>query len=199
MAFAPLAEELRRAGQVDEAVTVCQAGLTHHPEYVSARATLGRSLLELGRADEALDELKAVLSAAPDNLSALKTAAEIYHRRGETAEALATYRIALTLVRQDPDLERLIAQLEQESPQPAAASPAQAVQEPAVEPTASAEDVALEAPPAPVLVTAPEPMSNSEVHAEPERPSDPGRAAIQRLERFLDMVDADRHRHNSHP
>ena len=53
MAFAQLAEECRRAGANDEAVGICRAGLAHHPDYLSARVTLGRALIELGRLDEA--------------------------------------------------------------------------------------------------------------------------------------------------
>ncbi len=53
IAFAALAEEYRRAGQFDESIITCKAGLLRHPAYLSARVTLGRSLLELGRYDEA--------------------------------------------------------------------------------------------------------------------------------------------------
>ena len=44
IAFAQLAEEYRRAGQYQEAVEVCRAGLAIHPGYLSARVTLGRAL-----------------------------------------------------------------------------------------------------------------------------------------------------------
>ena len=96
LAFAPLAEELRRAGRAREAVTLCQTGLSHHPEYVSARATLGRALLDLGELDDALFELPAVLSAAPENLMALRasrkciTAAASWPRRSSRTVVPAT-------------------------------------------------------------------------------------------------------------
>jgi tetratricopeptide (TPR) repeat protein len=86
LAFAPLAEELRRAGRLDEAVQICRAGLALHPEYTTARATLGRALIDKGDLDAALTELSAVLAAAPDHLSALKGVAEIHARRGEPIE-----------------------------------------------------------------------------------------------------------------
>jgi tetratricopeptide (TPR) repeat protein len=112
LAFAPLAEELRRAGRAREAVTLCQNGLLHHPEYVSARATLGRALLDLGEIDDALFELQSVLSAAPENLMALRGIAELHHRRGELTEALNAYRRAHALAPQDADLEQAIERLE---------------------------------------------------------------------------------------
>jgi tetratricopeptide (TPR) repeat protein len=114
LAFAPLAEELRRAGRAQEAVAVCRTGLDIHPEYLSARATLGRALLDLGRLDEAFLELMAVLGEAPEHLSALRGVADIHHRRGELVEALAQSRNALALVRQDVELERVIADLERQ-------------------------------------------------------------------------------------
>ena len=49
IAFATLAEEYRRAGMLDEAIAVCQAGLRRHPSYVSARVTLGTALIEASR------------------------------------------------------------------------------------------------------------------------------------------------------
>ena len=116
LAFAPLAEELRRAGRAREAVTLCHTGLSHHPEYVSARATLGRALLDLNEIDDALFELQAVLSAAPENLMALRGIAEVHHRRGELAEALEAYRRARALAPQDADLEQAVGTLERSMP-----------------------------------------------------------------------------------
>jgi hypothetical protein len=57
--------------------------------------------------------LTTVLAAAPEHLAALKGIAEIHARRGEDADALATYRRAQTLAREDADLARAIASLEQ--------------------------------------------------------------------------------------
>ena len=47
--FAQLAEELRKDGDLAEAIEVARAGLkTRHPSYPSARMTLGRALLDTG-------------------------------------------------------------------------------------------------------------------------------------------------------
>lgn len=118
LAFAPLAEELRRAGRLAEAVRICRTGLAQHPEYVSARATLGRALLEQGDLDAALGELAAVLAVAPEHLAALRGIAEIHHRQGRSDEALAACRRALDLAHGDPDLVRLAEELEQAVPGP---------------------------------------------------------------------------------
>jgi tetratricopeptide (TPR) repeat protein len=86
IAFAQLAEEHRRAGELDDAVRVCRAGLAQHPAYLSARITLGRALLELGRYDEAASEFDYVTKAAPDNLTAVRELADIEQRRRAKAQ-----------------------------------------------------------------------------------------------------------------
>src|SRR5215217_7730864 len=83
IAFAQLAEELRRSGQLQEAVDTCRSGLAIHPSYLSARVTLGRALLELNQCDDAAAELGVVLKSAPENLAAIRAMGEIHHRRGE--------------------------------------------------------------------------------------------------------------------
>lgn len=112
IAFAQLAEECRRAGRFDEAVDVCRAGLDLHPGYLSARVTLGRALVELNALDDAQTELELVLRSAPENLAAIRGLAEIHHRRGSLVEALRQYRAALALAKNDPDLQRTVADLE---------------------------------------------------------------------------------------
>jgi tetratricopeptide (TPR) repeat protein len=114
IAFAQLGEELRRAGEVKEAVAICRTGLAVHPGYVSARVTLGRALMELGDLDNADVELRLVLKSTPDNLPAIKARADIFRRRGDRDSALAHYRVALGLARNDPDLLRVVDELSKE-------------------------------------------------------------------------------------
>src|SRR5688572_29767017 len=112
IAFAQLAEEYRRAGQCSAAVDVCLAGLAVHPGYLSARVTLGRAFVELDKLDEAQREFEIVLKGAPENLAAIRGLAEIHHRRGALSEALSCYRAALTLARNDPELQETVNDLE---------------------------------------------------------------------------------------
>jgi tetratricopeptide (TPR) repeat protein len=86
IAFAALAEEYRRAGQLREAIETCRAGLQRHPSYLSARVTLGRALLESGDPGGAQAEFERVVRAAPENLAAIRGLAEI-HRRGDASDA----------------------------------------------------------------------------------------------------------------
>ncbi len=122
MSFAQLAEELRRKGANDEAVGICRAGLVHHPDYLTARVTLGRALIELDRLGEAFTELTAVLDAAPGNLPAIRAIAEIYQRRGLMSEALVHYRRALQLGQPDAGLQHTVGRIQQQM-QPADPAP----------------------------------------------------------------------------
>ena len=125
LAFAQLAEELRRVGANDEAVATCRAGLAHHPGNLTARVTLGRALIEVGRLDDAFTELTFVLDAAPGNLPAIRALAEIYQARGMMSEALVHYRRALQLALHDTDLERTVERIQRSvEPPQAAAGPA---------------------------------------------------------------------------
>lgn len=125
IAFAQLAEELRRSGENAEAIDVCRSGLARHPGYLSARVTLGRALLELDQLEEARDELSIVVRSAPDNLAAIRGLAEIHQRRGQIAEALAYYRRALELARHDPELEETVERMEKQVAPAATADPAE--------------------------------------------------------------------------
>lgn len=124
IAFAQLAEELRRAHEFHEAIDACRAGLAIHPGYLSARVTLGRALVEVNALEDAQAELEIVLKSAPENLAAIRGLAEIFQRQGRMPEALAQYRAALALAKNDPDLQRTVAELarEVEGTKPAAAT-----------------------------------------------------------------------------
>jgi tetratricopeptide (TPR) repeat protein len=126
IAFAQLAEECRRAGGYGEAAEICRAGLAIHPEYLSARVTLGRALLELNALNEAAEELTLVLRGAPENLAAVRGLAEIALRRGDRVEALRRYRVALSLAKNDPDLQEIVSDLQLQLA-PAGVTPAEDV------------------------------------------------------------------------
>ena len=115
IAFAQLAEELRRAGRLEEAVAECRSGLANHPSFVSARVTLGRALLEIGQLEDAQAELETVLGAAPGSFTALRALGEIYQRRSLVPQALAQFRKALAL-RYDPDLQQTVDELARIAP-----------------------------------------------------------------------------------
>jgi hypothetical protein len=103
--FAQLAEELRKAGEVEEAVGVARAGLERHPSYASARLTLGRALLDSGDPGGAKGELEAAVREAPDNILANRLLGEALERLGDLGGALARYRGTLEMVPGDAHVE----------------------------------------------------------------------------------------------
>jgi tetratricopeptide (TPR) repeat protein len=190
IAFAQLAEELRRAGQFQEAVDVCHAGLSLHPGYLSARVTLGRALIELNQLDAAQAELDLVLRSAHENLAAIRGLADIHHRRGSLVEALAQYRAALALARNDPDLQRTVAELERaiEPPKPPASAEGMSFEEAQQEflknlPPPPPPPTSFVVPPA---VEEPPPFAESPVQSM-EEPVDPSHgAAIDESQRMAE-------------
>jgi hypothetical protein len=85
--FAQLAEELRKEGELEEAIRVSREGLQKHPFYPSARITLGRALLDSGDIVAATGEFEAVLQGAPDNLLARRFLEECQKRMAEPERA----------------------------------------------------------------------------------------------------------------
>jgi tetratricopeptide (TPR) repeat protein len=108
--FAQLAEELRKAGELDEAIGVAREGLARHTSYPSARMTLGRALFDLGDLQAARTELEAVAAAAPDNILACRLLGEALEGLGLHDQAAARYRTLLALAPGDRSVaERLAA------------------------------------------------------------------------------------------
>lgn len=103
--FAQLAEELRKAGDLDEAVRVARDGLVKHPAYPSARMTLGRALLDQGDVAAAKIEFGEVLKSAADNILASRFLGECLEAEGDYAGALARYNQTLLLSPGDAAIE----------------------------------------------------------------------------------------------
>jgi tetratricopeptide (TPR) repeat protein len=95
--FAQLAEELRKEGKHDEAITVARSGLEKIPNYPSARLTLARALLDSGQIRDAKPELEQVVKASPDNIIAGRLLGEALESLGETIAAIKQYERALAL------------------------------------------------------------------------------------------------------
>jgi tetratricopeptide (TPR) repeat protein len=167
--FAQLAEELRKGGELAEAIRVCREGLQGQPNYPSARMTLGRALFDSGDLPGARAELESVIKGAPDNLLAGRLLGDCLEAQGDRAGALARFRATLALAPGDRQILDRIQALE--AGKPAAVEPATIVM-PSPVPTAPGPGW----PPAPVasliettLIDVPTPFASEEppVEAEP--------------------------------
>ncbi len=110
--FVPLAEEYKKAGDIDMAIQVLQEGLKNNPAYVTARSFLGRLLTDKGDLPGARKEFEEVVKAIPDNLMAHRKLGDIYALQDKPADALSHYKTAVSLNPKDADTAMLIAELE---------------------------------------------------------------------------------------
>jgi tetratricopeptide (TPR) repeat protein len=111
--FAQLAEELRKEGELSDAIRVARTGLLQHPAYPSAHMTLGRALLDTGDLAGARAQFEAVLRGAPDNILASRFLGETLEAMGDLGSALLQYRATLRLAPGDRQIETQISKLEE--------------------------------------------------------------------------------------
>jgi tetratricopeptide (TPR) repeat protein len=111
--FAQLAEELRKEGELSDAIRVARTGLLQHPAYTSAHMTLGRALLDTGDLGGARGQFEAVLRGAPDNILASRFLGETLEAMGDLGSALLQYRATLRLAPGDRQIETQIRVLEE--------------------------------------------------------------------------------------
>jgi tetratricopeptide (TPR) repeat protein len=116
--FVPLAEEYRKEGMLDDAVSVLLKGIEKQPGYMSARVSLGRIYLEKGMPNEARTEFECVVRSIPENLYAQKKLADIYRGTGEKDLAIRSYRTVLKLNAMDEEAFACLRELEDAEEEP---------------------------------------------------------------------------------
>jgi tetratricopeptide (TPR) repeat protein len=163
--FAQLAEELRKDGEFEEAIRIARAGLARHPNYPSARMTLGRALFDTGDMAAARHELQSVLEGAPDNILASRLLAECLESLGDLPGALQRFRATLALSPGDKQITARVRGLEAKLPASATA-PAS----PTASPPATAHTASPAAEPAPIPVAAVDEPMELEVSSERSAP-----------------------------
>src|SRR5438093_4156788 len=85
--FLPLAETLRRQGQLDLARKVALRGLERHPHNPDAHDQLARIHADSGELQSAFDEWDMVLRLVPGHLGAIKGMAFVRFQQGHLDEA----------------------------------------------------------------------------------------------------------------
>ena len=110
--FVPLAEEYKKAGDIETAIAVLMEGLKNNPGYVTAKSFLGRLLLDKGDLVEAQKEFEEVIKAIPDNVLAQRKLGNIHVLQGRAQEALLFFKAVLAVNPKDPELKALVADIE---------------------------------------------------------------------------------------
>jgi len=101
--YLPLAERLRDAGRVEDAIRLCETRKTRPGRGVGDAVVLGRCYLADGRLSDARAEFETALGLDRENVVALKALAGILTHEGRHARAVELYR---AVCRIDPgDLE----------------------------------------------------------------------------------------------
>lgn len=109
--FLPLAELYRQQGYLDEAIRLCQEGLSKYPHYYSARASLAMAYYHSHKFKEAREELEKVVDVQPDNILAHRMLAHILLRADQIKEALEHFDVVLSFNPYDSKLKRLVDEL----------------------------------------------------------------------------------------
>ena len=87
LVFLPLAETLRKRGQLDLARKVALRGLERHPHNADAHDQLARIYADSGELQSAYDEWDTVLRLSPGHVGAMKGMAFVRFQQGNLEEA----------------------------------------------------------------------------------------------------------------
>lgn len=122
--FAPLANEYRKAGDIDQAIAICRTYVPQQPAHMSGHIVFGQALFEAGQHDEARSVFEAALGLDPENLIALRHLGDIARARGENDAARTWYRRVLDADPRNEEVAALIMSLDG-APSPRAAEVSQ--------------------------------------------------------------------------
>jgi len=114
--FAEYADRLRRFGQLEDALAICQRGLARHPAYSTGRVVMGEILIDSGKAEEAEAEWRRALQLDPGHPRAHLRLGELYLSRGETDHAVAAFETALIHSPEFPEARARLAEVKGPSP-----------------------------------------------------------------------------------
>jgi tetratricopeptide (TPR) repeat protein len=119
--FAPLANEYRKAGQIDQAIAICREYLPQQPGHMSGHIVYGQALYEARQFEEAKGVFETALSLDPENLIALRHLGDIALLIGDSDAARTWYRRVLEADPRNEEIQAQLLTLEQASPTPASA------------------------------------------------------------------------------
>src|SRR6266550_1484841 len=114
--FAPLANEYRKAGEIDQAIAICREYLPQQPGHMSGHIVYGQALYEARQFEEAKTVFETALALDPENLIALRHLGDIALIIGDSDGARAWYRRVLDADPRNEEIQAQLATLDQASP-----------------------------------------------------------------------------------
>ena len=105
--FLPLADALRRAGELERAMKLCREGLERFPDFASARVLLGECLAESGDLEQAEQTLQKLVEEDGENIRVLKGLAALAEQKGAGDKAQALYEQVGKLGAVEPEEDTL--------------------------------------------------------------------------------------------
>jgi tetratricopeptide (TPR) repeat protein len=106
--FAPLANEFRKVGDLEQAILICETYLPQQPGHMSGHIVYGQALFESNRLDEAQGVFQTALSLDPENLIALRHLGDIAARQGDATSARRWYERVLEADPRNEEIQGLI-------------------------------------------------------------------------------------------
>ncbi len=119
--FAPLANEHRKLGDLEQAIALCRTHLPQQPQHVSGHIVLAQALFEAGEVSDARGAFELALDLDPENLIALRFLGDIARAQGEHLTARQWYERVLDADPRNDEIAQLVRNIEQGGAMPAAA------------------------------------------------------------------------------
>ncbi len=111
--FAPLANEFRKMGDVEQAIMICEEFLPQQAGHMSGHIVYGQALYEAGRLEDARTVFETALTLDPENLIALRHLGDIAKGNGELETARHWYTRVLDADPRNEEIQQLLYTLDE--------------------------------------------------------------------------------------
>jgi tetratricopeptide (TPR) repeat protein len=135
--FAPLANEHRKSGDLDQAIALCRTHLPQQPAHISGHIVLAQALFEAGSLDESREIFHTALGLDPENLIALRYLGDIARESADVSTARSWYQRVLEVDPRNDEIVQLVRELDAPPPVVEAPAPEPVAEAPAAPATAA--------------------------------------------------------------